>query len=74
MRTRRMVTSNKTAFYLIATLVIIVSFLLLGGGPWIKGLMHGNNSMSMAHLNWTQILISLGLGFLLGLVVSRRKW
>jgi len=74
MRTRRMVTSNKTAFYLIAILVIIVAFLLLGGGPWIKGLMHGNNSMSMAHLNWTQILISLGLGFLLGLIVSRRKW
>jgi hypothetical protein len=74
MSTRRIVTSNNTAFYLIAIVIIIGAFLLLGGGPWIKSLMHGGNSLGMAHWNWAQILISLGLGFLLGLVVAKRKW
>ena len=73
MRTRR-ITTNRTALYLIAFVVIIVAFLLLGGGPWIKGMMHGSRSLGMANWNWAQILISFGLGFLLGLVVSRRKW
>jgi hypothetical protein len=68
------ITSNSTALYLIAIVVIIVAFLLLGGGPWIKGMIHGRGSIGMAHLNWAQILVSLGLGFLLGLIVSRRKW
>jgi hypothetical protein len=70
----RRITTNTTALYLIALVVIIVAFLLLGGGPWIRGMMHGSRSISMAHLNWVQILISLALGFLLGLLVGRRKW
>jgi hypothetical protein len=73
MSTRR-ITSNTTAIYLIAIVVIIVAFLLLGGGPWIRGMVHGSRSLGMAHLNWGQILISLGIGFLLGLVAGRRKW
>jgi hypothetical protein len=72
MRTK-IAASNRTAVYLILVVVVIVAFLLLGGGPWIKGLMHGSTSMGMAHLNWAQILISFGLGFLVCLVVSRRK-
>ena len=72
MRTR-ITASNKTATYLIIFVVILVAFLLLGGGPWIKGLMHSNHSVGMAHLKWAQILIGFGLGFLLGLVVSRRS-
>jgi hypothetical protein len=71
MSTRR----NTTAiYYVIALVVIIVAFLLLGGGPWIKGMTHGSGSAGMAQLNWGQILVSLGLGFLLGILVSRRKW
>jgi hypothetical protein len=73
MSTRR-ITSNTTALYLIAIVIIIVAFLLLGGGPWIRGMIHGSRSMGMANLNWAQILISLGIGFLLGLVAGRRKW
>jgi len=72
MSARRM-TSNNTALFLIAVVVIVVAFLLLGGGPWIKGLTHGSRSIGMAHLNWAQILISLVIGFLLGLVAARRK-
>jgi hypothetical protein len=70
MSTRR----NTTAIYFIAFIVIIVAFLLLGGGTWMKGMMHGSRSISMANWNWAQILICLGLGFLLGLIVGRRKW
>jgi len=61
---------NTTAIYIIAIVVIVVAFFLLGGGPWIKGMTHG----SISNLHWGQILISLGLGFLLGWIVSRRKW
>jgi hypothetical protein len=74
MSTRRFVTTNRTALYIIAVVVIIVAFLLLGGGPWMTGMMHRGRSMGTVHLNWVQILISLCLGFLLGLLASRRKW
>ena len=71
MSTRR---NTATTYYVIAFVVIIVAFLLLGGGPWMKGMMHGSGSAGTVHLNWVQILISLVLGFLLGLIVGKRKW
>lgn len=78
MSSKRFTKSNTTALYLIAVVVIIVAFLLLGGGPWMRGMMnggmHGSRPIGMVHWNWGQIMISLVLGFLLGLVVSRRKW
>jgi membrane associated rhomboid family serine protease len=74
MNTRRFVTSNRTAVYLIAIVVIIVAFLLLGGGPWMTGMMHRGRSIGSVHMNWIQIFIGLVIGFLLGLLTSRRKW
>jgi hypothetical protein len=71
MITRR---ETRTIYYVIGIAVIVIAFLLLGGGPWIKGLGHGNSTMGMTNLHWGQILISLGLGFLLGWIASRRKW
>jgi hypothetical protein len=65
---------NTTVIYVIAIVVIVVAFLLLGGIPWINGMTHGGRTISISNLHWGQILISLGLGFLLGWVVSRRKW
>jgi hypothetical protein len=65
--------TNRTAIYLIAVLIIVVAFFLLGGGTWMTGMMHGNRSLGMANWNWSQILISLTIGFLVGLLVSRRK-
>ena len=66
---------NTTAvYYVLAFVAVIVIFLLLGGGPWLKGMMHGSGSTGMAQLNWVQILVSLGLGFLLGIIVAGRKW
>jgi hypothetical protein len=72
MRTR-LVNSNRNTTYIIAAAVIIVAFLLLGGGPWISGMMNRHVSLGMSGWNWPQILISLGLGFLLGLLVGRRR-
>ena len=66
--------NTRTLYYLAAIAVIIIAFLLLDGGPWIKGLVHDNGPMRMSNLHWGQILISLGLGFLLGWLASRRKW
>jgi len=74
MSTRRVVTVNRTALYLIALVVIIGAFLLLGGGSWMTGMMHRGGSMGAVHLNWVQILISLGLGFILGLMASKQRW
>lgn len=71
MSTRRETT---IIYYVIAIAIIVIAFLLLGGGPWLKGLGHGHGSMGMTNLHWGQILISLGLGFLLGWIASRRKW
>ena len=74
MSTRRFVTPNRTVLYVIAIVIIIVAFLLLGGGPWMTGMMHRGRAMGTMHLNWVQILISLAIGFVLGLLASRRKW
>jgi H+/Cl- antiporter ClcA len=74
MTTRRITSVNTTAVYLIMALVVVVAFFLLGGAAWLKGLSHGNSmSMGMAGWNWTQILIGLAIGFVLGLLVSKWK-
>jgi len=40
------------------------------------GTMHLNRSMGMDHMNWVPLLISFGIGFILGILFSRRrrKW
>ena len=70
MSTRRETT---ILYYVIAFAVIVVVFLLLGGGPWIKGMTHGSGSMNLSDLHWGQILISLGLGILLGWMICKRR-
>jgi hypothetical protein len=72
MRTR-IISTNKTVYYIIALLVIVIAFLLLGGGPWIKGLAHQHGSTGMATLRWGQILIGIVIGFLIGLIFSKRR-
>lgn len=57
-----------------AIAVIVIAFLLLGGTSGLKGMGHGGGSMAMTNLRWGQILISLGIGFLLGWLASRRRW
>jgi TRAP-type C4-dicarboxylate transport system permease small subunit len=72
MSARRITTSNGT-IYVIALVVIVVAFLLLGGWDWIQGSMHGSSSLRLGHLNWLQIIISLAIGFILGLMAGRRR-
>jgi hypothetical protein len=70
----RRIGSSNTTLYIIAVVIIIVAFFLLGGGPWIRGSMHGNRSFGMGNLQWIQILISLAIGFVLGLLAAKRRW
>ncbi len=67
---RRRIFGNINPIYIIVAMVIIIAFLLLGGANWITGQLRGGGS----GLNWPQILISLFLGFLIGLVACKRKW
>lgn len=64
---------SDTSRYLIALAIIIVAFLLLGGGAWIKGLTQGGGAHGMAGLQWTQIFISLVVGILIGYLAGRRR-
>ena len=65
----RIISTNKTAYYIIALLVILIAFLLLGGGTWLKGLTYSHSSNSMAKLHWLQIIIGAAIGFLAGILV-----
>ena len=71
MSTRR---EKRIIYIVVAIAVIVIAFLLLGGGPVVSRLGRGNGSMGISNLHWGQILISLGLGFLLGWLTFRRKW
>jgi len=57
-----------------AIVIIVIAFLLLGGTSALKGIGNGSGHIGMNNLRWGQILISLGLGFLLGWFASRRRW
>ncbi len=65
---------TRILYIVVAIAIIVIAFLLLGGTSGLKGIGHGSGSMGMTNLRWGQILISLGLGFLLGWLSSRRKW
>jgi hypothetical protein len=71
MSTRR---ETRIIYIVVAIAVIVIAFLLLGGGSSLRGMGHGNGTMVMSNLRWGQILISLGLGFLLGWIASKRRW
>jgi len=72
MNTRKLHRTN-SAIYFFALVIIVVAFLLLGGGAWFNRITQGSGFLHLPNWNWTQILISFGLGFLIGLLVSRRK-
>jgi hypothetical protein len=64
--------SNKSIVYMVVILVIVIAFFLLEGDAWFRGAML-KGSGSLGALQWGQIIIALIVGFLLGLVFSRRK-
>jgi len=71
MKTRRITKTITASFYIMALIVLLVAC------DNENGMMHGNNSMGMNNLNWTQILIGLGvvclIGFIIWVVISKRK-
>ena len=68
MKSRRIPTTIKAALYFIVFAAITVAC------DTEQGMMHGSGgSMDMGNWNWVQILISLGVGFLLGYLVARRR-
>lgn len=73
MSTKRGITISNGTLYMVVGVVIVIAFLLMGGWPWIQGMIRGRGSMGMSHWNWAQILISLGIGFILGLLITRRS-
>ena len=70
----RITSKNKTLVYVIAIAIIVIAFFLLGGGHWLNGSMHRGRHVNMNNLHWVQIIISLIIGFVLGLFVAKRKW
>jgi hypothetical protein len=65
---------TRILYIVVAIAVIVIAFVLLGGTSMTKGIGHGSGSAGMNNLQWGQILISLGLGFLIGWLTFRRKW
>ncbi|OFX83954.1 MAG: hypothetical protein A2W99_03635 [Bacteroidetes bacterium GWF2_33_16] len=68
------ISKNQTIVYVIAITVIVITFFLLGGDHWMKGMMNQGRSSYTSHLNWVQIIISMAIGFVIGLFVAKRKW
>jgi TRAP-type C4-dicarboxylate transport system permease small subunit len=71
MKTRRITKTITTSLCFFVFMVLIIAC------DTGNGMMHGNNSMGMNNLNWTQILIGLGvvclIGFIIWVVISKRK-
>ncbi|MBN2756896.1 MAG: hypothetical protein JXR51_06925 [Bacteroidales bacterium] len=69
----RKTSKNQTLVYVIVIAVIVVAFLELEGGNWINGMMHQGRLSFMNHWDWTQIIISIVIGFVIGLFVAKKK-
>jgi len=69
--------TRRIATRIIALLFFIAFAVIMGACDTWEGKIQGSNSIAMANWNWAQILISLGLGillgFVLGLAVSKKK-
>jgi uncharacterized protein YneF (UPF0154 family) len=67
-----MKTTNNTLIYIVVIAAVIIIFLLLGGSQWTSSAMHRGRPL-IANWSWTQILISLCIGFLLGWFIARKR-
>ena len=68
--------TSRIAMTITKTLCFIAVVFLMAACDNDFGSMHMNKSMGMDHLNWMPILIALAIGFVLGILFSRRrrKW
>ena len=60
---------KQTIVYVTAIAIIVIIIILLGGG-----MIHNENSSILGGLNWPHIFISAAIGFVIGLLVAKRKW
>ena len=72
MSLKRLTPDTKIIFFIGIT-AVVVAFLEFGGEAWIKGMIYGNQMTGMANWNWVHILISICLGFLIGMLVYKRR-
>jgi hypothetical protein len=54
-------------------LYFLAFFVIIAACDFEGGRIHELGSVSFVNWNWAQILIILGIGFLIGSVVTRRK-
>lgn len=70
----RMYISNKSIIYLIAIVVLVALFALLEGWSGARDMIQRvEQLLGLVNWKWTQIIISLLIGFLLGLGINRRN-
>lgn len=72
MSINRIKASSATLIYVIIALMIIVLILILGGSDWLRS-SQLNQSLGVSNWNWTQIIVSIGIGFGLGWLVFRKR-
>lgn len=66
---------KRIAMTITQTLCFIAIVVLMAACDNDFGMMRINRSMNMDHLNWIPILVSFGIGFILGMLFSkRRRW
>jgi hypothetical protein len=73
MSIRRPNISSNVLVYIIIALVVVILIMIFGGAHWTRGV-NSRISLGIEHWNWAQILISVGIGFILGWIAFRRKW
>jgi choline-glycine betaine transporter len=69
----RKIKSNNLIIYIIAIIAIVVLVIWLGNNRSLNGMMHGNHGLVVSSLNWVHIIVSLAIGFVLGVLFSRRR-
>jgi uncharacterized membrane protein len=69
----RKIKSNTLIIYILVAVAVIVLVIWLAGGTTFNGRFHGNHTYISTGWNWIQILISLAIGFVLGILFSRRR-
>lgn len=73
---KKITNRGKSGLRIISVICFIGFSVLVAACDNTQGMMQGRGigrSMDMGNWNWLQILISLGIGFLLGYLVARRK-
>lgn len=64
--------SSTTLVYIIIAMLILILVLIFGGADWFRGT-HINRSFGYSNWDWTQILISLAIGIVIGWFLHKKR-